>query len=136
MTRSSLFSLMLVGCLAMAGTARAQDTTRPSGDPDPMLQAATGDPATPGSSPTYDPNRPSADPNRPSTGPAADPYRSTTDPNGATDPTARTGDTNDPTRRNLPATASNAPVLLLIGAVALGTLAAFLVLRRRGVTHP
>jgi LPXTG-motif cell wall-anchored protein len=120
MTRSSLFSLLLIGCLAMAGSARAQDTTRPSGDPDPMLQAATGDPGTPGSSPTYDPNRPSADPNRPSTGPAADPYRSTTD---------------DQTRRNLPATASNAPVLLLIGAVALGTLAAFLVLRRRGVTH-
>ena len=128
MTRSSLFSLMLVGCLAMAGTARAQDTTRPSGDPDPMLQSATGDPGTPGSSPTYDPNRPSADPSQPSTGPAADPNRANPD-------TARTGDPNDPTRRNLPATASNAPVLLLIGAVALGTLAAFLVLRRRGVTH-
>jgi LPXTG-motif cell wall-anchored protein len=117
MTRSSLFSLMLVGCLAMAGTARAQDTTRPSGDP-----------GTPGSSPTYDPNRPSADPSQPSTGPAADPNRANPD-------TARTGDPNDPTQRNLPATASNAPVLLLIGAVALGTLAAFLVLRRRGVTH-
>jgi LPXTG-motif cell wall-anchored protein len=128
MTRSSLFSLLLVGCLAMAGTARAQDTTRPSGDPDPMLQSATGDPGMPGSSPTYDPNRPSADPNRPSTGPSADPDRSTNDPN-------RTGDTDDPNQRNLPATASNAPVLLLIGAVALGTLAAFLVLRRRGVTH-
>jgi|KBSSwiStaDraftv2_1062776.scaffolds.fasta_scaffold435549_2 LPXTG-motif cell wall-anchored protein len=128
MTRSSLFSLMLVGCLAMAGTARAQDTTRPSGDPDPMLQSATGDPGTPGSSPTYDPNRPSADPSQPSTGPAADPNRANPD-------TARTGDPNDPTQRNLPATASNAPVLLLIGAVALGTLAAFLVLRRRGVTH-
>ena len=127
MTRSSLFSLMMVGCLAMAGTARAQDTTRPSGDPDPMLQAATGDPGTPGSSPTYDPNRPSADPNQPSTGPAADPNRA--------NPAARTGDTNNPAQRNLPATASNAPVLLLIGAVALGTLAAFLVLRRRGVTH-
>jgi LPXTG-motif cell wall-anchored protein len=131
MTRSSLFSLMLIGCLAVAGTARAQDTTRSSGDPDPMLQAATGDPGTPGSSPTYDPNRPSADPNQPSTGPSADPYRTTDDPNRAA---ARTGDANDPAR-NLPATASNAPVLLLIGAVALGTLAAFLVLRRRGVTH-
>jgi LPXTG-motif cell wall-anchored protein len=137
MTRSSLFSLMLVGCLAMAGTARAQDTARPSGDPDPMLQSATGDPGAPGSSPTYDSNRPSADPNQPSTGPSADPYRTTNDPNRATpDDKARTGDPNDPTRRNLPATASNAPVLLLIGAVALGTLAAFLVLRRRGVTHP
>ncbi|HYV18898.1 MAG TPA: LPXTG cell wall anchor domain-containing protein [Verrucomicrobiae bacterium] len=124
MTRSSLFSLMLVAGLAMAGTARAQDTPPPAGDPDPMLQAATGDPATPGSRPTYDPNRPSADPSQPSTGPAADPYRSTPDP---------TRDTDD--QRNLPATASNAPVLLLIGAVALGTLAAFLVLRRRGVTH-
>jgi len=135
MTSSSLFSLMLIGCLAVAGTARAQDTTRPSGDPDPMLQAATGDPGTPGSSPTYDPNRPSADPSQPSTGPSADPYRTTEDPNRATRDTAGTGDTNDPSRRNLPATASNAPVLLLIGAVALGTLAAFLVLRRRGVTH-
>ena len=125
MTRSSLFSLLLASCLAMAGTARAQDTTPPSGDPDPMLQAATGDPGTPGSSPTYDPNRPSADPSQPLTGPAADPNRA--------NPAARTGDPND--QRNLPATASNAPVLLLIGAVALGTLAAFLVLRRRGVTH-
>jgi len=133
MTRSSLFSLMLVGCLAMAGTARAQDTTRPSGDPDPMLQSATGDPGTPGSSPTYDPNRPSADPSQPSTGPSADPYRTTNDPDRAA---ARPGDASDPMQRNLPATASNAPVLLLIGAVALGTLAAFLVLRRRGVTHP
>ncbi|HET8948578.1 MAG TPA: LPXTG cell wall anchor domain-containing protein [Candidatus Polarisedimenticolia bacterium] len=133
MTRSSLFSLLLVGCLAMAGTARAQDTASPAGDPDPMLQAATGDPA--GSSPTYDPNRPSADPSQPSTGPAADPYR-TNDPNRATDPNGTAARTVDPDdQRNLPATASNAPVLLLIGAVALGTLASFLVLRRRGVTH-
>lgn len=135
MTRSSLCSLLLASCLAMAGTARAQDTTRPSGDPDPMLQAATGDPGMPGSSPTYDPNRPSADPSQPSTGPAADPYR-TDDPNRATDPNGTAARTVDPDdQRTLPATASNAPVLLLIGAVALGTLAAFLVLRRRGVTH-
>lgn len=122
MTRSSLFSLMMVGCLAFAGAARAQDPT-PAGDPDPMLQSATGDPGQP-ASPQYDPNRPSADPNRPTTAPD----RATMDPN-------RTGDSNDPAQRNLPATASNAPVLLLIGAVALGTLASFLILRRRGVTH-
>jgi LPXTG-motif cell wall-anchored protein len=129
MRRSSFLSLIMVAGIAMAGSALAQDTTRP-GDPDPMLQSATGEPGNQPSSPQYDPNRPSADPYRPAT----DPNRSTVDPN-AMDPN-RTGDADDPTQRNLPATASNAPVLLLIGAVALGTLAAFLVLRRRGVTNP
>ena len=128
MRRSSFLSLVMVAGLALAGSAMAQDTTRP-GDPDPMLQSATGEPGTQPASPQYDPNRPSADPNRPT----ADPNRAM-DPNRTGD-TGVTGDTND-ANRNLPATASNAPVLLLIGAVALGTLAAFLVLRRRGVTHP
>ena len=121
MKRTSLFSLaalVLAAGVAMSGAALAQDPP-PAGDPDPMIQAATGDqPGSQPSNPTYDPNRPSADPYRP-----PDPNApSAADP--ATDPD-----------RNLPATASNAPVLLLIGAVALGTLAAFLVLRRRGVTN-
>ena len=134
MKRSSRFSLgalILTASVAMTGAALAQDPA-PGTDPDPMIQSATGQPGSQPSNPAYDPNRPSADPYRPAdpNAPAAtDPDRGTTDPN-------RVGDTNDPTRRNLPATASNAPVLLLIGAVALGTLAAFLVLRRRGVTNP
>ncbi|HZN02309.1 MAG TPA: LPXTG cell wall anchor domain-containing protein [Candidatus Polarisedimenticolia bacterium] len=126
MKRSSLLSLgalVLVASVAMTGAVLAQDPP-PAGDPDPMMQSATGEPGSQPSNPTYDPNRPSADPYRP-----ADPATPS-----AADPD-RAGDTNDPTRRNLPATASNAPVLLLIGAVALGTLAAFLVLRRRGVTN-
>jgi len=126
MNRSSLISLALVAGLAMSGAALAQDPT-PGTDPDPMMQSATGQPESQPANPTYDPNRPSTDPYRPAepgTPSAADPDP-TADPN-------RTDDAN----RNLPATASNAPVLLLIGAVALGTLASFLVLRRRGVTNP
>jgi LPXTG-motif cell wall-anchored protein len=130
MKRSSLLSLgalALVASVAMSGAALAQDPT-PGTDPDPMIQSATGEPGSQPANPTYDPNRPSADPYRPA------------DPNtpSATDPDRRMADPNrvdDPSQRNLPATASNAPVLLLIGAVALGTLAAFLVLRRRGVTN-
>jgi LPXTG-motif cell wall-anchored protein len=124
MKRSSLFSLVLVAGLALSGAALAQD---PGTDPDPMMQSATGQPESQPANPSYDPNRPSADPYRP-----ADPGTpSATDPDPTADPD-RTYDAN----RNLPATASNAPVLLLIGAVALGTLASFLVLRRRGVTNP
>ena len=124
--RSSLFSLVLVAGLALSGAALAQDPT-PGTDPDPMMQSATGQPESQPANPTYDPNRPSADPYRP-----AEPGTpSGTDPDPTADPN-RTYDAN----RNLPATASNAPVLLLIGAVALGTLASFLVLRRRGVTNP
>ena len=129
-SRLSLGALILIASVAMTGRALAQDPT-PATDPDPMIQSATGEPGSQPSNPTYDPNRPSADPYRPAdpnAPAAADPGRDTTDPN-------RTGDVNDPAGRNLPATASNAPVLLLIGAVALGTLAAFLVLRRRGVTN-
>jgi LPXTG-motif cell wall-anchored protein len=126
MKRSSLFSLVLVAGLALSGAALAQDPT-PGTDPDPMMQSATGQPESQPANPTYDPNRPSADPYRP-----AEPGTpSGTDPDPTADPN-RTYDAN----RNLPATASNAPVLLLIGAVALGTLASFLVLRRRGVTNP
>lgn len=124
----SLGALVLVAGVAMSGAALAQDPT-PGTDPDPMIQSATGQPGP--QDPSYDPNRPSADPYRPGdpNAPAAtDPDRGTPDPN-------RMGDTTDPAGRSLPATASNAPVLLLIGAVALGTLAAFLVLRRRGVTN-
>lgn len=128
MKRSSLLSLVMVAGLAMTGSILAQDTTRP-GDPDPMLQSATGEPDQPSNQPGSQPASPQYDPNRPS----ADPYRPA-DPNPSMDPNP-TG-TDDPSQRNLPATASNAPVLLLIGAVALGTLAAFLVLRRRGVTNP
>jgi len=130
MRRSSFLSLLMVVGVALGTAALAQDTTRP-GDPDPMLQSATGEPGTQPSSPQYDPNRPSADPNRP-----YDPNRPATDPAGSTLDPGRTTDPDDPAQRNLPATASNAPVLLLIGAVALGTLAALLVLKRRGMTNP